>query len=376
MASTADLGGHFWVFMQYVRGLKNLGAQVYWLERLSGPNDSREGTPDVPRFLQIMDSFGMRENAIIYTESATGEVTFLNVESPAARRIFRRADLLLNFDYLIAPDILASVRRSALVDIDPGLLQFWVSHGQVSLPEHDLYFTTGETVGTPNAAFPDLGLRWIHIRPPVALDLWPLTYDAKASHFTTVTSWWGEDWINDGRQYYDNNKRIAFLEYVDLPRHTAQPLELATFTVPADDADVELLVDHGWSVRHSRQVAGTPQTYRSYLQTSRGEFSCAKPSCMRLRNGWVSDRTICYLASGKPAVVQYTGPNPYLPEGEGLFRFRSIEEAAAGIDEINADYRRHCLAARGIAEAFYDATAVAEAILDQVCSPSIQTLPA
>ena len=360
--------------MQYARGLQNLGVEVVWLERLAGPRDRGKPAPDVNRFLKTLDEFGLGGRAILYVESATGEITFVNIGEDVAGRTFRRADLLLNFDYRIAPEILASFERTALVDIDPGLLQFWVSQGQLAPPAHDLYFTTGETVGTPQATFPDLDLAWIHIRPPVSLDLWPFTYDAGARRFTTVTSWWGEEWITVGRQYYDNNKRVAFLEYVDLPRHTPQPLELATYTVPKDAADLASLVDHGWSVRHSRDVARTPGAYRSYIQASRGEFSCAKPSCMRFQNGWVSDRTICYLASGKPAVVQHTGPNPYLPEGEGLFRFRTIEEAAAGLDAINRDYERHCKAARGIAEAFYDAGFVLEGIVDHATAPSARPL--
>src|SRR5207253_7093448 len=102
--------------------------------------------------------------------------------------------------------------------------------------------------------------------------------------------------------------------------------------------------------RHSSAEAGSPDAYRSYIQRPRGEFSCAKASCMQFQNAWVSDRTLCYLASGKPVVVQHTGPSSYLPNGEGMFRFTSLDEAAAAITEINADYERHCRAARAIAE--------------------------
>jgi aminoglycoside phosphotransferase (APT) family kinase protein len=358
VASATEVGGHFWVFMQYTRALKNLGAKVYWLERLTGPADN------IPRFLQTMEEFGLRDHVILYEAQASGEIAFLNTTPDAASKVFRRADLLLNFDCKIAADILGRFKRRAFIDIDPGLLQFWVSHGQLALPKHDVYFTTGETVGTPQAAFPDLGLPWIHVRPPVSLDLWPYVFDAEARRFTTVTSWWGDEWITDGHLHYENNKRVTFLDHLDLPRHTRQPLEIAAFLGPGDAFDVAALADRGWSIRHSREVASTPAQYRSYVQSSRGEFSCVKPSCLHFRNAWVSDRTICYLASGKPAVVQYTGENRFLPEGEGLFRFRTIEEAADALDTINRDYERHCKAARGIAEAYYDADSVVEEILN------------
>ena len=90
---------------------------------------------------------------------------------------------------------------------------------------------------------------------------------------------------------------------------------------------------------------------------------------MKLQNAWVSDRTACYLASGKPAVVQHTGPSAYLPDGEGLFRFRTVEEAAAALDAINTDYERHCRAAREIAATYFDAERVVAQILSEALSP-------
>src|SRR2546422_4039762 len=115
---------------------------------------------------------------------------------------------------------------------------------------------------------------------------------------------------------------------------------------------------HGWCVRDSRDVAGSPESYRGYIQRSRGEFSAAKPSCIAFQNAWVSDRTVCYLASGKPAVVQDTGASSYLPDGEGLLRFTSLEEAVDALAQINGAYLRHCRTAREIAETHFDAPRV------------------
>ena len=115
--------------------------------------------------------------------------------------------------------------------------------------------------------------------------------------------------------------------------------------------------------QHSREVAATPELYQAYIQQSRGEFSCAKRSCMRFQNAWVSDRTLCYLASGKPVVVQDTGPSAFLPNGEGMFRFRTPQQAAEAFEAINADYERHCRAARNLAETYFDARQAAEKIL-------------
>ena len=112
--------------------------------------------------------------------------------------------------------------------------------------------------------------------------------------------------------------------------------------------------------------------YQSYIQRSRGEFSCAKPSYLKFETAWISDRTVCYLASGKPVVVQDTGPSAFLPNGEGMFRFTTAQQAAEAFAAINADYERHCRAARELAEAYFDARLIAEKIL----SRALNNIPA
>jgi hypothetical protein len=86
---------------------------------------------------------------------------------------------------------------------------------------------------------------------------------------------------------------------------------------------------------------------------------------MQLQNAWVSDRTICYLASGKPAIVQHTGPSRFLPDAEGIFRFRSIDEAAQMLSLVESDYSRQCDAARALAETYFDAEKVVGRVLEK-----------
>src|SRR5437773_2238822 len=205
--------------------------------------------------------------------------------------------------------------------------------------------------GKPCPLFPDCGLQWIHIRPPVCLEHWPYTFDPRAEAFTTVSTWSGDTWLVDEQGLYESTKRVSFLQFAELPRLTRQPLELALFLKTEEDlAERRLMESHGWRMRLSPEVAATPESYQAYVQGSRGEFSCAKRSCMKFQNAWVSDRTLCYLASGKPAVVQHTGPSAFLPNGEGLFRFSTLGEAAAALEAVNANYERHSRAARRIAE--------------------------
>ena len=369
VANFPDGGGHFWVYMQYAQGLRRLGCDVYWLEqfRPPGSGDAAQEASLLSPFFERMQRFGLEGKTLLYAK-AGDDFRFVGCEWPDVERVLRRADLLLNFHYAIDPRLLACARRTALVDIDPGLLQFWISTGQLDVPAHDCYLTTGETVGTPSARFSDCGLPWQRFRPPVCLELWPFTYDPHAEAFTTVSSWSTTDWLKvteSGKTVLrENTKRVAFLQFHDLPRHTSQPLELALYTDDRDAADLARLTQNGWRVRHSREVAGSPEAYRAYVQRSRGEFSCAKASCMDFQNAWVSDRTLCYLASGKPVVVQDTGPSSYLVNGEGMFRFSSVDQAAAALDAINSDYGRHCRAARDLAETHFDSQRVLEGVLN------------
>lgn len=392
-------GGHFWVYMQYVLGLLEQDCEVYWLERFVSSGNTARDAHMLAEFAKRMERFGLTDRAILYSAEgpdrpAERGLDYINATEQLADRVFAKADLLLNFYYAMSPALLARFKRTALVDIDPGLLQFWISGGQLSVRPHDFYLTTGETVGTSAANFSDCGLKWTPIRPPVNLAAWPYHFDARCEAFTTISSWWGGggkgEFIADGKgTVYENNKRVTFLEYAALPTTAGQALELAlnlgdghpdegaegpsrpvegVTDYVSDAVDRVILEKRGWRLADAYEVAGSPESYQRYIQQSRGEFSCVKPSCLRFQNAWISDRTICYLASGKPVVVQDTGPSCYLPDGEGMFRFSSVHEAVEAFSTINADYEKHCRAAREIAEAYFDSCRITAAILEH-CLP-------
>ncbi len=397
------VGGHFWVYLNYALGLRSLDCDVYWLEHVQPTADPVADAASLSLFHERMCRFGLGDRYALYTGGRSrrgdpGDLVALNRPAADVDAIVRRADLLLNFHYGMDPALLARFRRSALVDIDPGLLQLWMAAGQLPVARHDRYLTIGETVGTPDARFPDCGLAWSRIRSPIWLPAWPSAASPTAGAYTTVSSWWGGrgggEWVVLGEgDYYDNNKRASFLDFVELPRRTDQALELALSLgdavpieppdcaggsepevggsgprggadYPSEAQDMELLRRHGWRLRRARDVAGSPEAFQAYVQRSRGEFSCAKPSCMAFQNAWISDRTLCYLASGKPVVVQDTGPSAFLPNGLGMFRFRSLDEAAEALATVAADYEKQCRAAREIAEAYFDARVVLPPLLD------------
>jgi hypothetical protein len=176
-------------------------------------------------------------------------------------------------------------------------------------------------------------------------------------------------------EIFSNEKRTAFLGYLDLPHRVSPELELAIILDEfTSSTDRVLLEQHGWKIRDARDVCTTPQVFREYVQRSRGEFTCARPSAGRLRSTWVSDRTVCYLASGKPVVVEYTAPSRYMPEA-GLVRFTTPAEATSSIEAVEQDYGHHSRLARAVAEEHFDATKIAGAragvnLLDSCTEPS------
>ncbi|MEJ2204384.1 MAG: hypothetical protein P8170_09755 [Gemmatimonadota bacterium] len=370
VSSYPEGAGHFWVYMQYIQGLQRAGCEVYWLEQFHSDRDQEAQHRAIATFLDRARSFGLEGRTLLYRADERGAAAeWIGVSRTRAEATLRSADLLLNFHYEIHPSLLGLARRTALVDIDPGLLQLWMSTEQLSVAQHDVYFTIGETVGTPQARFPDCGVRWLHIRPPVNLELWPFAYDPDSTAFTTVSGWWSGLFIkvveNGQEVLRENTKRVAILPYAELPHHTSQRLELALHMSDDDVKERHMLEERGWSIRDALDIAGTPDSYRAYIQASRGEWAAAKPSCIRFQNAWVSDRTVCYLASGKPVVVQDTGPSSYLPDGEGMFRFATLEEAAEAFEAVNADYARQCRAARDLAETHFDAHTILPSMLNE-----------
>ena len=353
-------GGHQWVYLNWALGLRALGCQVIWLELIDPHTPAREMQRFVATLRSRLGRYGLAEYLVLCSktqEPLSREVTAGCLDLELATT----ADLLLNLRHEMRPEVVRRFRRSALLDIDPGLLQLWVSREQVSIAPHDVYFSIGETVGQPGAPFPDLGLQWQYTPPCVALDWWP-PHAAAAAPFTTVAHWFAGGWTGEAAHLDD--KRAGFLPFLELPRHTPWPLELA-LDIGSDGDEGAALRERGWHVCDAYAVASTPWDYQNYIQDSRGEFSCVKPACVRLQNAWVSDRTLCYLASAKPAVVQHTGPSRFLPEAAGMFRFRNLQEAARCLEQVAGDYERQCRLARALAEEYFDARQVVGRVLER-----------
>jgi hypothetical protein len=257
-------------------------------------------------------------------------------------------------------DEYARIPHKVFVDSDPAFTQLAIAKAEPWYVEFfqrfDHLFTFGSNIGTPASTIPTGAFAWHKTWQPITMDDWR-TDAAPRNRFTSVMTWQIESFTDVG-----GNKDQEFVKFIDLPSRTAQPFELAI------NGPQGLLREHGWSTVDAMQVSRTPLEYRAFVQASRAEFGVAKHTYVSSRSGWFSDRTECYLASGRPALVQDTGWTAHLPSGEGLLAFSSIDEAVEGIARINGDYDRHAQRAGEIARAHFDARVVLPPLLETACS--------
>ena len=254
------------------------------------------------------------------------------------------------------------------VDLDPGFTQFWHDQGVLGtqLEGHTHYYTVGENIGTQDCPLPTSGIDWRPVRQPVVLEDWPVATTDSTWRFTTIASWRGSYGpVHVGDKTY-GLKVHEFRKFIELPRCIDREFEIALDIHPDEEKDLQLLRENQWQLVDPRAVAGDPNHYRAYVQKSGAEFSVAQGMYVDTQGGWFSDRTIRYLASGKPVLVQDTGFGRNLPVGEGLMAFRTIDEAVAGAGEIANNYDRHSRAARKVAEEFFDSDKVLATMLKQI----------
>ncbi|MBA2294141.1 MAG: hypothetical protein H0W16_03310 [Actinobacteria bacterium] len=365
-------GGGAWSRLTLVRGLLALGIDAYLLEEISaGACTGGDGQPapfaesvNLEFFRRAVLQLGLeRRAALVSRESEETE----GLGWDRVVELAETADLLVNVSgHLRLPALKDRFRRKAYLDVDPGFTQFWEAAGNDGgrLEGHDVYFTVGANIGTSSCPIPTGGIEWRVTRPIVVLDDWPVVPGTRET-FTTISSWRGPFGPIDVNGHRYGVKAHEFRRFVDLPALTARPFELALDIDAAETSDLTLLRDHGWQLVPPHEVAGDPQAFQSYVQGSYAEFCVAQGVYVHTGSGWFSDRTVRYLASGKPALVQDTGFGRSIPTGAGLIAFATLEEAASGAASIVAEYEAHAQGARGLAERYFSAETVLARLLDE-----------
>ncbi len=361
--------GNTWAFLQYLLGFRRLGCEVIYVEHIDGKNcigddwqpSSFADSANVRHFRATMERWGFLESSSFFELDGTGSCGLTRSEVLA---LAGDADLLINMSGRFhAKEILTAARRRLYLDLDPGYVQIWQEKYGVdmNLRGHDVYATVGLNLGAADCPMPTCGVHWEHTLPPVVLDEWRDSGVA-GRHYTTVADWRGYGPVEwDGVWY--GQKADEFRKIMTLPRQVVAPLEICLAIHP-DEPDRRALVENGWILSDPLHHSATTDTYRAFISGSRGEFTVVKNGYAAGKTGWVSDRSVCYLAAGRPVIVQDTGIGRYLPTGSGLLTFTDVSSAAAAIDAVEADYERHAAAARAFAAAYLDSDIVLSRLLE------------
>jgi hypothetical protein len=331
-------GGATWAVLQYVLGLRQLGHDVVFVEQVERLDDSR------PYFDEVVRSFGLTATLI---ERGTGRTHGL-----PDRELRSGADLLLNLSGLLDDEeLLRSADSRVFVDLDPAFTQLWFEADGIDpgFDRHDRFVTVGAALGTPACTVPTCGLTWISTPQPIVLSHWPVATSLRHEAATTVGHWRGYGSIVHGNVHY-GQRAHSMRRLLGLAKRSGSRFLLALAIDPEERGDLDALNVHGWKLVDPASVAGTPSDFRVFVQGSWAELGIAKLGYVVSRCGWFSDRSVCYLASGRPVVAQETGFSEWLPAGEGLFAYSTTDEAAAAFDEVARDYPRHRRAARELAE--------------------------
>jgi hypothetical protein len=380
-AATYPVGGATWDYLQYVLGFARLGHRTYYLEdtgrwtwdltQNTFSDDARTSVAYLAKWIaalapELACNWAFRD--------VHGQ--YYGMSQTQVAQLCREADVFINYSgSCILREEYMACRSKVYLDTDP-------LYNQAGIPDyvrgtadettrwavdyvrqHDKFLSFGENIGKPRCTIPTALFTWQPTRQPVVIDYWEKPSTPVRDVYTTVMSWQPTEGTAtvDGVVY--GGKHAEFGKVINLPRRTSQVLELA---IGGGLPPIDYLRQHGWQVVEGYSASSDPLKYREYICTSKAEFSVAKHAYVATRSGWFSCRSACYLAAGKPVVVQDTGFSDYLPTGEGILAFSTEDEALDAIERVNRDYQRHTSAAARLAHEFFDAERVLRAFLDTV----------
>jgi hypothetical protein len=361
----SGLGGQAWAYLQYLVGFRELGHEVYYLEDCGETSsvwnwDTQEWTQELEfpaaYVRDCLEPFGFQGRWIYRTTAQSAGIPLEEFKA-----VCRRADLLIIraiplWDWREEYD---APRRRIFIDVDPGFTQLNLAAGDTgyasAIRRCERLFTLGQHVGQPGNSIPVDDWHWLKTLPPVALSEWPFVESGAPTHFTSAMRWDGfQDSEYEGETYGQKDRELS--RFIDLPKHTTQKFCIA-LNGPMT------LADYGWEIVPGEMATRTPEAYRRFIQQSRAEFGVAKHGYVKTQPGWFSDRSVCYLASGLPLLIQETGLSDWLPVGEGVVTFHDLPEILRGIEIINANYEDHRRAARRLAERVFSTKQVLPRLL-------------
>ena len=362
-------GGATWAVLQYLLGLRELGHEVLFVEPVS-PVALRpahvpfSATENAVYFGEVCSNFDLRDAALILSE--THETVGLPYNHIAA--VARRADFLINVAGMLTDEeLIGGIPVRLYLDLDPAFTQLWQAVQSINMrfAGHTHFATVGLAIGHPMCPVPTCGRDWITTPQPIVLREWPVANGIAGGALTTVANWRGYGSVeHDGVLY--GQKAHSLRLFFSLPTRTDERFELALAIHPDERDDLGALRANGWRLLDPAEVVAMPDQYQQFIQGSKAEFGVAKSGYVASRCGWFSDRSVCYLASGRPVIAQETGFSQFLPAGAGLLVFNTADDVLTAVDALRSDYPRHARAARQIAEDVFDAGNVLPRLLSEI----------
>jgi hypothetical protein len=363
-------GGATWAVLQYLLGFRQLGHDVLFVEpikreSLRPADSSLQQSENAAYFRATIEEFDLSDHAALLL-AGTEQTVGLSYE--ALRRKTRDADVLFNVSGMLQDTaFFEKIPHRVYLDLDPAFVQLWESVCKIDMhfSQHTHFVTVAQAMGSPECSVPTCDRDWLTTFQPVVLEQWPVAESIVHDALTTVANWRGYGSIeHEGRHY--GQKAHSLRNFFELPKLTTEKFVLALGIHPEEKRDVQALRENNWELLDPIACVGSPDRYREFIQGSKAEFGIAKSGYVVSQCGWFSDRSACYLASGRPVLAQETGFSRFLPTGEGLFAFTTSEEVLSGITEMNRDYRRHRRAARALAEQHFNSRRVLPRLLESV----------
>lgn len=358
------LGGNLSWALQYLVGFKELGHDVYFVEKFVNEDScydpvkqvlSNDCTYGVKVVSELLARYGLQDKWC-YVEH--GEI-YHGLSKKKINEVFKHTDLYLeNGSHGAWNEESSSAALRVYIDVDPAYSHIRFDYAKMHhlpFPVFDRYFTNGMNVGKPGNIIPTAGIHWEYIFNPVNTHLFNRTAPSANAPYSTIMNWKSYENVKYNGVTY-GQKDIEFEKFLALPELVNVSLEVAVSGL--GEAKAEILKQQGWSINSAQKVTFSVDSFRAYLSNCRGEFSVCKNMYTATSSGWFSDKSAAYMASGRPVVVQETGFSQYLPVGEGLFAVNDVTEAKNAIDIIESNYQWHCEKAWEIAREYLEANKV------------------
>jgi hypothetical protein len=363
-------GGNFSVPLQWMLGLRRLKQDAIWLEHMPSEGNPREDERKIDNFQRQLRAHGLGGRyCLLYHQKpeSTHDLDAFRCVGMSKRGLLDRLagpNTILNLSYSIHPPLLLKFERRLFCDLDPSEIMFWMTKMELGQSSHHEFWTIGLNVNADDCRLPKAGVKWKTFFPLADTKLYRKKPRPRSPKFTTIGQWYWSGAVEVNGDYPDLSKKHAFEEYMDLPKRVPKAKFELAMHMSSDDPERERVQERGWRLADPHSLVRTPKKYRQYLASALGEFTAIKGVDVSWRTGWLSDRAAAFLATGRPVITEDSGAGEYLPRESGFHFVTDLEQAAAAVKDVMANWPRLSREARTSAIEIFDSAKNLKRILD------------